>query len=344
MLGLTTYAEAQNIVYITREDEEYFDPNWNDYCEFPFVLSLEGAGYTVIRMYNSVTSLSTAGQATLDTLNNANLVILGRSEASTITQDPNKEAWNAITVPLLNLSVWTVRNSRLNWFNSTASVNIDDEVSYNATIDIQDDPVFDGIDVSGDVPWCNGPVSFLEEDSAGNGIVLARESVNNWVLFVHFEAGVEFYDGSVDMPAGPRSLIGNGNDNGRTTEGAHIFNFWNWTDQSEQVFLAEVARMVALTSVENKQPTSPTNFSLDQNYPNPFNPETTIEFKLEKAGYTILEVYNINGQLVTTLLEGPMSGGHHQVKFNGKYLPSGIYFYKLTSGNFTEIKKMALLK
>jgi hypothetical protein len=88
----------------------------------------------------------------------------------------------------------------------------------------------------------------------------------------------------------------------------------------------------------------PQKFVLNQNYPNPFNPVTNIKFTLEKAGYTTLEIYNTLGQLVTTLINEQMSSGQHQISFNAEKYTSGIYFYKLTSGNFTEMKKMMFLK
>lgn len=97
----------------------------------------------------------------------------------------------------------------------------------------------------------------------------------------------------------------------------------------------------AISQDENMIPSTP---RLLQNYPNPFNPETTIEFNLEKPGYTTLEIYNTLGQPVATLIDGQMSSGHHQVRFAADEYTSAVYFYKLTSGGFTEVKKMMLLK
>lgn len=86
------------------------------------------------------------------------------------------------------------------------------------------------------------------------------------------------------------------------------------------------------------------DYSLGQNYPNPFNPSTTITFDIPKAGMTALRVYNILGQEVTTLINSVMTSGSHQVQFNAAQLGSGVYFYKLQSGNFVETRKMVLLK
>ena len=85
-------------------------------------------------------------------------------------------------------------------------------------------------------------------------------------------------------------------------------------------------------------------YKLDQNYPNPFNPTTVINFTIPNAGNTKVEVFNILGQKVMTLLNENLEVGSHKVEFNASNLTSGIYFYKLQSNNFTSIKKMMLIK
>ncbi len=98
------------------------------------------------------------------------------------------------------------------------------------------------------------------------------------------------------------------------------------------------------TAIDDENVAIIDKYELNQNYPNPFNPATNIEFTLTKPGHTILEIYNTLGQPVATLIDGQMSSGHHQITFMADGYTSGIYFYKLSSGNFTEVKKMMLLK
>ena len=86
------------------------------------------------------------------------------------------------------------------------------------------------------------------------------------------------------------------------------------------------------------------NIELLQNYPNPFNPTTTIEFYLAKPEYVSLEIFNSLGERVIYLISEKMSAGVHQVSFNGNKFSSGIYLYRLTAGNFTETRKMFLIK
>lgn len=88
----------------------------------------------------------------------------------------------------------------------------------------------------------------------------------------------------------------------------------------------------------------PIAFQLQQNYPNPFNPSTKITFSLAHSANTSLKVFDMLGREVATLVNGYTVSGTHDVQFNAMNLASGIYYYKLTSGNFTEVKKMVLLK
>lgn len=86
-------------------------------------------------------------------------------------------------------------------------------------------------------------------------------------------------------------------------------------------------------------------FKLFQNYPNPFNPETKIRFNINSSNEkTTLRVYNILGELVAELVNDRISPGSYEVNFNSKNLSSGVYYYHLTSGNYSESKKMILLK
>lgn len=86
------------------------------------------------------------------------------------------------------------------------------------------------------------------------------------------------------------------------------------------------------------------SFKLNQNYPNPFNPATQISFSIPNAGLVNLSVYDFSGRKVAELLNGVKTRGEYTVDFNASGLSSGVYFYRLTAGNFTEVKKMTLLK
>jgi hypothetical protein len=97
------------------------------------------------------------------------------------------------------------------------------------------------------------------------------------------------------------------------------------------------------TGIEDIAPV-PTEYSLAQNYPNPFNAVTTIEFNLPEASQANIYIYDTQGRLVEQINNGVMTAGHHRVIWNAADIPSGMYFYKLDTGNFSETRKMMLLK
>jgi len=88
----------------------------------------------------------------------------------------------------------------------------------------------------------------------------------------------------------------------------------------------------------------PARFDLKQNYPNPFNPATTIEYDLPKNEFVNLVIYNALGQEVAVLINENVNAGSHSVNFDASNLPSGIYVYKITAGEFTMTRKMSLVK
>jgi len=88
----------------------------------------------------------------------------------------------------------------------------------------------------------------------------------------------------------------------------------------------------------------PKDYLLAQNYPNPFNPSTEIRFAIRDAGYVTLRVYDVLGREIAALVNEVKSPGNYAVTFDASGLPSGVYFYQLTAGNFTERKKMVLMR
>ncbi|UCE17371.1 MAG: T9SS type A sorting domain-containing protein [Gemmatimonadota bacterium] len=87
-----------------------------------------------------------------------------------------------------------------------------------------------------------------------------------------------------------------------------------------------------------------TLFSLFPNSPNPFNPETKIEYTLPEVSWVTLTVYNILGQVVKVLVDSEQQAGYYEIQWNGEGLASGVYFYRLTAGEFTDTKRMVLMK
>lgn len=100
----------------------------------------------------------------------------------------------------------------------------------------------------------------------------------------------------------------------------------------------------AVTAVKSGSNALPTDYSLFQNYPNPFNPVTVIKYALPREARVLLTIYNTLGQKIKELVNEIRPAGLHEVSFDGNGFPSGIYFYRIQAGKFSETKKLILLK
>jgi hypothetical protein len=99
-----------------------------------------------------------------------------------------------------------------------------------------------------------------------------------------------------------------------------------------------------VTGITDKESQLPREYQVSQNYPNPFNPTTTINYSIAKEGNVSLTVYNVIGSKVATIVNENKPAGNYSVQFNGSNLASGIYLYKLESGNYNAAKKFILMK
>jgi hypothetical protein len=122
--------------------------------------------------------------------------------------------------------------------------------------------------------------------------------------------------------------------------GAGNGSLYAGTDR-EGTFSRPLSEMVSSVDMPGQQST---NFGLYQNYPNPFNPSTTIRYALPSRSHMTLAVFNILGQQVAVLQNGEQDAGYHDVQFDARSLPSGVYFYRLNAGSFTETRRLLLVR
>ena len=108
--------------------------------------------------------------------------------------------------------------------------------------------------------------------------------------------------------------------------------------------ILELARWYSLIGIQNLGSELPTEYKLHQNFPNPFNPSTTINFDIIKAGVVKIVLYDILGKEVKMIVDEYAEPGRYKVEFKAENLASGLYFYKITSNDFTDVKKMLIVK
>ncbi|MFN7015421.1 MAG: T9SS type A sorting domain-containing protein, partial [Bacteroidia bacterium] len=201
--------------------------------------------------------------------------------------------------------------------------------------------------------WVNSDRSSYNYDVLGNRIQTMRElwTNNNWAfyqlttytyndtLLIHYK--LSEYDGSQWQNKNQTSISHDLNGN-KDTE---VYQSWvnnDWLNTNKYIFSHTL-----ITDAETEINLL-TGFKLEQNYPNPFNPSTKIKFSIPNVGselaQTVLKVYDVLGNEVATLVNEYKPVGSYEVEFNASKLSSGTYFYRLTAGEYSETKKLILIK
>jgi len=171
-------------------------------------------------------------------------------------------------------------------------------------------------------------------------------------MAVTITSGNQFWDenSNVNLDVNPRQVqyngktyyfqrwLGGGTNSYNGTNPATVLNM---TNAMNQIALFDTVNNVGISNIGTE---IPDKYSLYQNYPNPFNPVTTIKFDIPSSSFASLKVFDINGREVAELVNQNLQAGKYQYSFDASNLSSGIYYFKLVSAEFTQIKKMILLK
>jgi hypothetical protein len=119
-----------------------------------------------------------------------------------------------------------------------------------------------------------------------------------------------------------------------------------WTDERAGGYNMETYTAIIdlATEINPISGSIPDKFELSQNYPNPFNPITNIKYQIIENGFVNLKIYDIVGREIATLVNKNQTAGTYETKFDASNISSGVYFYKLTSGSFSDVKKLVVVK
>jgi hypothetical protein len=297
--------------------------------DIPLMKEFEEAGYIVSPF--STLDLTTATQEQLDSLNNADLVFIGRANGSS-SFTSSKELWDAVEAPIMTDNTWALRTSRMNWFAAEdgAALNIDSDIDavFQANIIETDDPVFKDLGET-TTDWWIGHYSELAVTDAGNGVVMATSATDGYVLFVRFEGGAEFYPGAGDTPANERVYFGNSSDNVKDADGNKIYNYYNFSEKVKKVFMNEVGRLTGTfdpEGISDKRVKS--NLSV---YPNPATDQLNIEMDNLKS----VEIMDIAGRLIRS-----NTSNNKMISLDVSNLNRGIYLVKVKdTNNVSSMKK-----
>lgn len=189
-------------------------------------------------------------------------------------------------------------------------------------------------------------VSTWQPTNITTSIVHNVEIYGDTAVIAHYTAGVRVLD--ISNPAQPSEIAWYDtypSNNGNTYTGCWgVYKFPSGkiaaSDMKTGLYVLKVGNSVGINEYNNTADV----YSLGQNYPNPFNPKTVIRYSISENNFVNLKVYDILGNEVSELVNKKQTAGNYQIEFNGESLSSGIYFYRLTSGEFVETKRMILLK
>jgi hypothetical protein len=273
--------------------------------------------------------LSTADQSVIDMLNEPDLIYIGRPVPSVTFQDPHKTAWNELIAPIVTENMWALRNSRMNWFNTTnisSDAAVEDSAIINAMLEDPDDEVFDGLedlfedlDITDSIPFWYGQWDCINPDDPGNGTVMAVLAGGEpcWVRFLD---GDEFYSGSLDYPEGERVYFGLGHDN--SSQPPQFYS--RLTEVSKEIFLREAARL----SGHDRGGTGVKEVNYGAVASKVYFNPVTQNLVVEMVNLNKVEVLDITGKLVYTAL-----AKSNKLFVDLGFVESGIYLVRLIDNN-----------
>ena len=186
-------------------------------------------------------------------------------------------------------------------------------------------------------------------DISNKGVVFNTFSISPQVPFSNsFFVGLEWASTVDDQFAIIADTLGQGNGQKRAWEKWSNSNYYDmqsqWSSGNFDVDMWIAAVINVLTDVKENSNSIPTNYTLYQNYPNPFNPTTRIRYSIPTGSFVQLKIFDILGNEVASLVKAQQPAGYHEVEFNAANLSSGIYFYRLQTDNYSESKKLILMK
>ena len=220
---------------------------------------------------------------------------------------------------------------------------------------------------SGNVPGLSNEIHGIAIDknnnkwfcTRGGGLAKLNSDENQWTIYRTSNSGIPWNTPTV-------IYIDKKNNKWIANEGGGfvIYNDTNWNynslfelnttedfkeDEYGNMWIGQSGRLLVynpngVIGIDDIVEEIPSCCNIYQNYPNPFNPTTKINFSIQKQGLVTLKVYDMLGREVAALINETKNAGNYSIDFNASKLSSGIYFYKLTSGDFSGIKKMVLIK
>jgi len=261
------------------------------------------------------------------------------------TKANTTEAFNAFTAEgdewVISVSFFTAAD------NADYSIKIYDRFENNELLD--------------ELAAEDGAIAYTGFHTVNLNTPVSLTNGDDFYVYLFLSAGGQPYDRTSEVPvllgATAQGTIVNSAANpgesyyreGATWVDLYYYNDPPWPSGTANFCIKALAVEDDPTHTGNFGTTMPADYALYQNYPNPFNPSTTIEYRLPEAGYVQIEVYDMSGRMVRSLVNGNVQAGLHSVAWDGSNdrgdrVASGVYAYRLTAGNYHAVRKMVLLR
>lgn len=289
-------------------------------------------------------------------INSNNVLYAGTNDGKIFRTSDNGNNWTEVSNGLPGISMHCLSiNPNNNIYAGTWGGGVyrstnggQNWVAINLGLDIQNvGDISSFVSNSNDYVFVCGDSKFFRSTNSGENWVDISNSVNSsLIITLTINTNKQIFAGggsgvfcSTDL-GNTWSDLNSGLDTNYTIIGLDL-------DLTEKIYASNgyLYRSIhSTTSIVNEPNFFPLNFLLTQNYPNPFNPTTTVSYQIPERGFVSLKIYDILGREVVTLVNEEKPVGSYEVQFNGTSLTSGIYFYQLSTGNYTDTKKMILLR
>ncbi|MBK9403722.1 MAG: T9SS type A sorting domain-containing protein [Ignavibacteria bacterium] len=234
------------------------------------------------------------------------------------------------------------QTDKLNFDDGVSVSNPDPEVKTISLLNIQDETTHDKLFAFSSLEMAQNDSVKIENLGSDNFKLISYGSTKNYDIELNYVSQLElgrFINANIDLPS----------------NSSHIFvPEWNNVTNSQLVILEDLGNNGTIddtlrvnniiTNTEEEFVPLPDKYFLAQNYPNPFNPSTLIKYEIKNDAMVTLKVYNILGKEVASLVNEIKRAGRYEIEFNGSNLSSGIYYYRLDAGEFSETRKMLLIK
>ncbi len=189
------------------------------------------------------------------------------------------------------------------------------------------------------------PPSFDWVDDISHGIRCSAQYVKNNILAVSTGIGILYYDITDPLNTEVKGAwYGGKGVYAGEHNGDHFITGSSIMGSIKDTYFGFNKVNLDFPISEEESDKVPEGYMLYQNYPNPFNPHTTMKFALPRTGWVTLQVYNVLGQQVTTLVSEKLNAGIHKYEWQVSDQPSGIYYCRMKAGKFEQVRKMILLK